>query len=95
MSRARQKGAEIADEERDDSRLTGLKDELILLEGQESTEDGGKRLKTATVEGDPLKQKEEVNQMVTHNKVFVGNPVFESKQCLIFQLNVFDKDRGC
>lgn len=27
-----------------------------------------------------LKQREEVNQMVTHNTVFVKNPVFESKQ---------------
>ena len=52
-------GAEIADEERDDSRLTGLKDELILLEGQESTDDGGKRLRSATVERDALKNRKE------------------------------------
>ena len=45
-----------------------LKDELIFLEGQESIEDGGKRLETSRgkEEKAQLKQKEEVNQMVTH-----------------------------
>lgn len=29
--------------------------------------------------------------MVTHKNAFVENPVFESKQCFIFQLNLLDK----
>lgn len=62
-------GTETADEERDDemtAELTGWKHELVLVEGRESTEDGGKRLKTATAEGGGalLKLKEEVNQTV-------------------------------
>lgn len=49
MSMARYRGWKMLMRREMTAELTGWKHELVLLEGQESTEDGGKRLKTATV----------------------------------------------
>lgn len=77
-------GAEIADEERDDGAVKGMETWIGLAW----------RARECTRLGRDWKQRQLKENKLTHNNVFVENPVFESKQCLIFQLSLSDKDRG-